>query len=318
MDFVKLIFEGLDKLSNKSYNEQWEIDGEEFIKILPDVKYFDGDDECVMDLYFDERGKRKRPVLIYIHGGGFVAGGKEFRKSIAMWYATQGFFVLNVNYGLSPNAVFPEQLEHLVEALNWIEKNAEKYNLNTKKIVASGDSAGAYFASMLACVCESKSLQKKLNIQTNMHLCAVVLNCGLYDINSVLNKRLAFGMNNKIFESFSGVSKDELNNYEYKDYCSPIALINKRFPPAFLMFSEKDIFCAGQSELLYKKLKEKDIYCERVYSKAPFDNHCFPLEWKNKSAERAREFQFLFLDKIKRGKIKRKLSKAEKIINEEV
>ena len=99
MDFAKILFETMDKMFYKSFNESVEIDGAENISIFSDKKYSKSKKfDASMDLYFDEKIKAKRPVLLYIHGGGFVAGGKEFRKAIALWYATKGFFVVNVNF----------------------------------------------------------------------------------------------------------------------------------------------------------------------------------------------------------------------------
>lgn len=309
MDIAKIIFETMDKLLNKAYNESVVIDGADRITVLTDKKYSQIKKfECTMDLYFDGEIKTKRPVVFYIHGGGFVAGGKEFRKTLATWYATKGFFVMNVNYGLSPDCRFPEQIKHLTSALNWINKNAEKYNLDTKKIVVSGDSAGAYFAAMMACVCTSKKLQEKFGVKTNLKFCACVLNCGLYDLKSVLKKRLAFGLNDKIFQSVTGTKKVDVDSYEFKDFCSPLTLVTKSFPPTFLIYAEKDIFCAGQAEMLADKLENKDIYFEKFYSTSAFVNHCFSLEWKNKTAEAAMELQEKFLEKIKKGNLPKRLS----------
>lgn len=317
MDFAKILFETMDKMFYKSFNESVEIDGAENISILADKKYsktkkFD----ATMDLYFDEKIKAKRPVLLYIHGGGFVAGGKEFRKAIALWYATKGFFVVNVNYGLCPECVFPEQIRHLVLALNWIKKNEKKYNLDLKKMVVSGDSAGAYFSAMLACVCESRALQRRLKVETDVHISAVVLNCGLYDLDSILNRKLTFGLNDMIFESYTGSKREDAEKYEYKDLCSPLKLINKSFPPVFLIYAEKDIFCSGQAELLAEKLKKKDIYYEKFYSTSPFINHCFSLEWKNKPAELVMTLQESFLERIKKGELPKKLSDTMTTIKE--
>lgn len=312
MDFVKAFFETMDKLFYKSYNESVEIVGADKITILNDKKYSQTKKfDCSMDLFYDKSIKTKMPVVLYIHGGGFVAGGKEFRKAIATWYATKGFFVINVNYGLSPDCKFPEQIKHLGSALNWIQKNEKKYNLDLKKMVVSGDSAGAYFSAMMACVCESRKLQEKLGVKTNLHFCACVLNCGLYDLKSVLDKKVMFGLNNKVFESVTGTKTEEAENYEFKKLCSPLTLLNKSFPPSFLIYAEKDIFCAGQAESLAEKLTEKDVYFETYYSTSPFVNHCFSLELKKKPSEIALALQEKFLEKIKSGELPRKLSRSK-------
>ena len=310
MEFVKKIFETLDKLFYKSYNEKIEIEGSDEISIIDDVKYCKDLKDYAMDLYFNEKIKTKKPVVLYIHGGGFVAGGKKYRKGISLWYATKDFFVVNADYGLSPEYQFPDQIKHLCKVLDWIKANEKKYNLDLKKIVVSGDSAGAYFSAMLACVCESRALQRKLGVETDLHLAGVILNCGLYDLRSILEKKIAFKINDVIFESYTGTKKENLEEYEFKKLCSPLELVNKRFPPTFLIYAEKDIFCAGQAEILAEKLSEKDIYFEKFFSTSPFVNHCFSLDLKNKSSELVMALQEGFLEKIKKGRMPRKMSKA--------
>lgn len=302
-----MIFKAIDRVLDKSQNEAVEIADGDKISIINDIKYSRTKKfNAVLDVYFDAEIKTKRPVMFYIHGGGFVAGGKEYRKAIALWFAVQGYFVVNVNYGLSPECVFPEQLKHLASALNWVEKNQGKFNLDLKKIVVSGDSAGAYYAAMFACLTESEELQKNLKIKTNLHFAGTVLNCGLYDMKSVLEKRLAFGINEKIFEEYTGIKKEMVNDYEFKDCCSPLSVVNDSFPPTYLIYAEKDIFCSGQAERFAEKLDELGVYFESFCSTSPFVNHCFSLEWKSKPAQRANIIQAKFLEKIKNGEMPRK------------
>lgn len=317
VDITKVVFEAIDKVFNKSQNEKVEIDGEEKITVLKDLKYARTKKfQALMDCYFNESVTTKYPVMLYIHGGGFVAGGKEYRKALSTWFAVQGYFVVNVNYGLSPDCVFPEQIKHLVSALNWIGKNEKKYNLDLSKIVVSGDSAGGYFSAMLACVTESRKLQEKLGVKTDLHFCATILNCGLYDMKSILSKRMPLDLNNKVFESYTGIKKDEIEHYKYKDYCSPLSLINRSFPPTYIIYSEKDVFCSGQAERLIKKFDEKGIYFESYQSTTLFANHCFSLEWKGKAAERANYLQYKFLEKIKNGELPKRQSETTICVHE--
>lgn len=317
VDITKVVFEAIDKIFNRSQNEKVEIDGGEKITVLKDLRYSRTKKfQALMDCYYDSSIKTKMPVILYIHGGGFVAGGKEYRKALSTWFAVQGFFVVNVNYGLSPDCVFPEQIKHLVAALNWIGKNGKKYNFDLNKIVVSGDSAGGYFSAMLACVTESHRLQEKLGVKSNLHFCAAILNCGLYDMKSILSKRMPLNLNNKVFESYTGIKKEEVEHYKYKDCCSPLSIINRSFPPTYIIYAEKDVFCSGQAERLIKKFDEKGIYFESYQSTSLFANHCFSLEWKGKAAERANFLQAKFLEKVKNGELPRHQSETTVCVHE--
>lgn len=317
MDIAKVVFEAIDKIFDKSQNRSVEIDGSDKITAIKDVRYSQTKKfHALLDVYYDAEIKEKKPVMFYIHGGGFVAGGKEYRTALSNWFAVQGYFVANVNYGLSPDCVFPEQIKHLFSALNWVKRVSKKYNLDLNKIVVSGDSAGAYFASMMACITESESLKKKIGVKTDMKFCATILNCGLYDMKSILKKRLALDLNSKIFESYTGIKKDEVEHYKYKDCCSPLQMIHKSFPPTLIIFAEKDVFCSGQAERLIKKFDDKNIYFESYKSSSLFANHCFSLEWKGKAAERANELQAMFLKKVKDGELPRHQSETTICIHE--
>ena len=225
--------------------------------------------------------------------------------------------MVNADYGLSPECKFPKQIQHLVSVLNWIKNNAEKYNLDLEKIVFAGDSAGAYFAAMLAVICGNAELQNKFRVRTELKPSATILNCGIYDVMSVLSKKIILDLNTKIFESYTGIKKEEIDSYKYKDVCSPVSIIDNTFPPTFLIYAEKDILCAGQAEILVKKFDECDIYFESYHSTSIFANHCFSLEWKSVPAQQANVLQEKFLSKIKNGDLPKHQSETTIYIREE-
>lgn len=298
MDIAKTIFELLDKVCDKGQNEDIGFDGFENVFIKNDVVYNNRDAKtCVLD-YYKPEGDGPFPVVLYIHGGGFMAGDKNYRKGLGLWFATKGFFTINVNYGLSPDYVFPRPLMHLVYASNWIYKNAEKFNLDLNKIIVAGDSAGAFYALSLECVCEDEDLQKKLKIQPKISFAASILNCGIYDIKKALDGKYLFDLNKKVFEATTGISEKEFVKYKYKHFCSPVDFVSKNYPPTFLIYAEKDLLCKGHADLLIDKFDQKDIYFESFCSSSVLNNHCFSLEWKRKTAKRANQLLEIFLLKF--------------------
>ncbi len=92
------------------------------------------------------------PVIMWIHGGGWIQGGRLVGNNHAtQQIVNDGLWaVVSVEYRLSNEAIWPAQLSDLRTAVNWIQDNADTYNLDASTIVAWGSSAGGHLASMLA------------------------------------------------------------------------------------------------------------------------------------------------------------------------
>lgn len=313
MDIAKSVFEAIDIAFNKKQNDTFVFAGAENVVATKDVLYdVSNTKTCLLDYYYVPTNKKQKyPVIFYIHGGGFMAGGKEYRRQICTWLALEGFFVVNVNYGLSPECFFPEPICHLVEALNWINISKIYLNLDTEKVVVAGDSAGAYYAAMLGAITKNKKLQKAFKVKPKVDIKACVLNCGLYDIKTTLETQMFLDLNKKVFESYTGIKEEDFDKYKFKDYISPLPFIDESFPPCFVIYAEKDIFCRGQSEELCKILDKFDIYYESYHSKSVFQNHCFSLSWTSEEAKTANLMLMEFLDKFKDNLIPARQSESK-------
>ena len=100
IDVFKLIDALGDRIQN---NSPLDKNLKERIECATDIVYDESDPAtCVYDTYHIPREEGKYPVMLYIHGGGFVAGDKKFRRGVSKWYAQTGLYVFNVNYGLCP------------------------------------------------------------------------------------------------------------------------------------------------------------------------------------------------------------------------
>lgn len=310
MDIAKIVFELLDKVSDKVQNGTTDFDGTENITIKNDIIYNKRVPKaCVLD-YYKPEGKGPFPVVLYIHGGGFMAGDKTYRKALGTWFALNGYFAINVNYGLSPEYVFPKPLKHLFAALGWVKRNAEELNLDLEKIVVAGDSAGAFYALSLAVVADNEELKKKLDVKCDLSFAATILNCGIYDIKKALDENFLFDINKKVFKATTGITEEEFMHYKYKKFCSPLELVERGFPPTFLIYAEKDLLCNGHGEMLIEKFDEKDVYFESFCSTSVLNNHCFSLEWKRKTAQVANKMLESFLLKLKNNDLPRHQSQT--------
>jgi acetyl esterase/lipase len=105
-----------------------------------------------LDLYLPTTGSPPYPVLIWIHGGGWISGDKaEFRNSNRLSeLRKRGYAVASINYRLSGEAIFPAQIQDVKASIRWIKANSAKYQLNATKLGVWGSSAGGHLAALAA------------------------------------------------------------------------------------------------------------------------------------------------------------------------
>jgi triacylglycerol lipase len=97
---------------------------------------------------FRKADTKDAPVLVFVHGGGFVMGDKRsaetpFYDNTGTFAALQGFVGVTITYRLAPAHRFPAGPEDLAAVVRWLKTNIAQYGGNPDKIVLSGQSAGA-------------------------------------------------------------------------------------------------------------------------------------------------------------------------------
>lgn len=114
-----------------------------------DVPYADVSASQILDLFIPE-GEGPFPLVINIHGGGFMMGSKEMLDApLARMWLQQGIAVASINYRLSGEALFPAAVQDAKAAVRFLRANATRYNLDPDKFLAFGQSAGGNLASLL-------------------------------------------------------------------------------------------------------------------------------------------------------------------------
>lgn len=93
---------------------------------------------------------RLRPAALIVHGGGWRGRSPSDMDKIARQLAGQGYVTVNIAYRFAPEYRFPAQLHDLQQAMAWIHQNAERWRIDTERIVGVGYSSGAHLVSLLA------------------------------------------------------------------------------------------------------------------------------------------------------------------------
>ncbi len=121
------------------------------VEVVRDIPYVDGGArEHVLDVYRPIGGGGPRPVVLYIHGGGFRLLSKDTHYVMALAFARRGYVVCNISYRLAPRHRFPAGVMDAAAAYRWVIEHAHEFGGDPSRIVLAGESAGANLATVLA------------------------------------------------------------------------------------------------------------------------------------------------------------------------
>ena len=92
-------------------------------------------------------GRPPFPVLLYIHGGGWVAGSPRSHRRLGQKFAEAGYLTVNLDYRLAPEHPFPAGFDDCMFAAEWTRENAARWNGDSTRMAIGGDSAGGNLAA---------------------------------------------------------------------------------------------------------------------------------------------------------------------------
>jgi acetyl esterase/lipase len=204
-----------------------------------------------LDVYRPKQAESEDlPVIISVHGGGWVYGDKERYQYYCMSLAQRGFAVVNFTYRLAPESKFPAPLEDLNLVCKWVMKRAGRYHFDTERIFAVGDSAGAHLLGLYAGICTNPDYAAGYDFQIpeNFALTAIALNCGVYAIDP------ADEQTNSLMKDFlpDGGTEEELEKINVLNQITDV------YPPTYCMTSVAD-FQKMQAPALVAKLTENQV-----------------------------------------------------------
>lgn len=102
----------------------------------------------MLDVYAPA-GAKKRPVVFWIHGGGWQAGDKSMVHSKPQAFADRGFVFVSTNYRLLPGVDMGTIVRDVAKAVGWVHQHISEYGGDPKRLLIMGHSAGAQLAALL-------------------------------------------------------------------------------------------------------------------------------------------------------------------------
>ncbi|MDE6470457.1 MAG: alpha/beta hydrolase [Eubacterium sp.] len=222
---------------------------------VTDLAYIDdGNIYHQLDVYYPEGTTEKLPVIIDIHGGGWMYGNKELNKYYCLALASRGYVVFNINYRLVPDVTVNEQLQDCAYALKWISENMQNYPCDTENILLTGDSAGGQLAVYSAALFQSEKLREVFDVvDGGLQPNALLLTSPV----SYMNDGSAFSMYTKILW---GKNYKDKATYEYMNLDQIIDYV--QLPPTYLITSSGDTLAHSQTLKAAELLESKGVQTE--------------------------------------------------------
>lgn len=239
-------------------------------------------DSISLDLYTPKNtSTEKFPVLIYVHGGGWVEGNKmiladdyvenTIKKLIAKQYA-----VISINYTLlNENTHFPLPLEDTKDAVRWVRKNAEKYNFDVNNIGLFGASAGAHLSLLAAYTPDDTFKGSSELLPYSAKVNYVIDHYGPADLNKLFHTRAGtipvsmigliskkiISLQQNLVKGLSGldVNKDQDRVIEYFKTISPVSFTSSGVPTLIVQGNADKVVPLSQSKKLHRRLKRAKI-----------------------------------------------------------
>ncbi len=243
-----------------------------------DIAYCGGADDAdrerhLLDVYRPV-GKGDFPVLFFVHGGGWMIGGKDDvlgiygYGTIAEHLAERGLVVVVPNYRLSPKVQHPEHIKDIARAFAWTHRHVKEYGGRLDEVFVCGHSAGGHLVALLA-TNESYLKAEKLSAAD---IKAVIGISGVYQVDD-FDFKLALGgcgiewkAEVKPFTTVFGADPETIKQ------ASPITHVRKGLPPFLLLYGGWDYSPIQRTTKDFAAaLKEKD--CDVEMKKVKWRTH---------------------------------------------
>lgn len=201
----------------------------------------------VFDLWKPD-SKKPTPLVIYIHGGGFVNGSKEnLSANLLNHLLKNGFAVMAINYRLLPNTHYPDNYMDCVRAIQYARSNAKDWNIDKTKVAAIGSSAGALTSLWIGFhddFADKDNADMVLRESSRLKAMAV-FSAQTTIVPEVVKVRIGEVIlkHNFVKGVFFGMTPNQVNTPEgqklFRD-ASPVTYLTKDDPPVWAMYSVPD------------------------------------------------------------------------------
>lgn len=265
-----------------------------------DIAYATASHAQQLDIYLPDEGDGPFPVIINIHGGGWIGGDKSFAQVSSMLEGLkQGYSVVAINYRLSGEAIWPAQINDCKAAIRWVRANADKYKLDPGRIAVWGSSAGGHLSALVGTSGDVKELEdlSQGNPDQSSRVQAVVNWFGPTDFLMMDEHLRASGVTKPMVHSIPDSPESKLIGKNLEDApelvkeANPGTYISSDDPPFLIQHGMEDNLVPYKgSVLLARKLGQELGYDKVSLELFPATRHGGPAFGSEENLERVYRF----------------------------
>ena len=221
----------------------------------------------LLDIYLPVDTKGKLPLVILIHGGGWLSNNKYadigYMKKTVAEIISNGYALASIDYRFSTQAIFPAQIQDCNRAVSFLYDNADKYGFDKKRFALMGFSAGGHLAS-LAGLSENNDI-KTFFMPGTSELFTFKAVVDFYGPSELI---LFPGSNDEKSPEGLLIGAAPLTRPDLAKAASPVTYVDKNDPPFLIIHGEKDeLVSTKHSRLLSSWLSVVGVQNELVIVK---------------------------------------------------
>jgi acetyl esterase/lipase len=246
------------------------------VERVPNIVFArNGGKDLRLDVYRRRDRPRGRPALLYIHGGAWIAGHKNFQGlPLINRLAAHGWTCFTSNYRLSPAATFPDHIVDVKAALRWIREHGAEHGADPDLVVIAGGSAGGHLAALAALTPDEPGWQPGFE-DLELRVAACVPLYGVYDFtdrrghwrNSIMVPMLERAiMKKRLAQAFDDF-----------DRASPMSRVRADAPPFFILHGTHDVLVPIEDARHFAQLLRARSAAPVVYAELPGAQHAFEI-----------------------------------------
>ncbi|OTP22200.1 alpha/beta hydrolase [Enterococcus mundtii] len=277
------------------------------VQLKEDQIYPSSRKKNTFDLYYPKTSKQAVPVVLWVHGGGYVGGDKSGIKEFATrLVADSSVAFISMNYELAPDAPYPNQLKQVNEVVQFLLEKKQAYPmLDLSKFFIGGDSAGAQIALQYATVQTNANYAKELGMTAAFpanHLKGTLSYCGPVDLKQMANQqsddRFMKFFVKTVAWSLLG-NKDWQKSAELQEV-SLVDKVTKEFPPTYLTDGNSFSF-QDQGLSLVQRLEALNVPVSSLFfkDKKATITHEYQFDYQTKQAKQCYQETVQFVNKYK-------------------
>jgi acetyl esterase/lipase len=222
-----------------------------FSQRLQDVTYCTNDGvDLKMDVYFPWKPAGPSPVILFVHGGGWVAGTKTGTPGMSYFLdlARRGYATFSIDYRLAPTYTFPANIIDVKCAVRHIRANAAEYNIDPNRIGAWGASAGGHLVALLGTSDQSAGWDVGQYLDQSSRVKVVVDMYGIHDLTTEYVVGNLRGLDRMVFGAKSPTDP-------ILAQASPVSYITPDDPPFLILHGDMDpTIPVTQSQIFHDRL----------------------------------------------------------------